>query len=371
MNNQENPDSSDRRNPRIARFLVRFDRFYALLISILAVIVGLAVAAILITASDVNPIEAYTALIKGAFGNAYSIGTSLNRAIPLVLAGLGVAFAFRCGVWNVGAEGQIYMGGLLGILVGLYVTGLPPVIHIPLTLLAGFVGGALWGGIAGYLKAKHNVNEIVSTLMLNYIAIYIVGALVRGPLRESEASENWTARILDSAKLPIVLPDTRLSAGIFVAILAAVVLYIVLYRTPLGYQVRTVGSNKEAARHAGMDIVWVQVLAMMISGGLAGLAGVAEIAGAQYRLRSGFLLNYGYDAIAVAMLGQLNPLGVMVSGILFGGLRAGAGTMQRMVNLPSSLVFVVQGAVVLMVVSTTLLKELPRRISRKGAAHAE
>ncbi len=356
----------NRASQHLLRASLRFEGLYAVVISLLAVVAGLAVAAILISASDVNPVVAYTALARGAFGNPEAIGTSLGRAIPLVLAGLGVALAFRCGVWNVGAEGQIYLGGLFGVLVGLYVTGLPAVIHIPLTLLAGFVGGALWGGIAGYLKARYNVNEIVSTLMLNYIAIYIVGSLVRGPLRESPSSENWTARIADSARLPLIVPEARLSSGIIVALLAAVLLYILLWRTPVGYQVRTVGANKVAALHAGMNIVWTQVLAMLISGGLAGLAGVAEIAGAQYRLRSGFLLNYGYDAIAVAMLGQLNPLAVLVSGILFGGLRAGAGTMQRMVNLPSSLVFVVQGTVVLMVVSATLLRELPKHLSQRG-----
>lgn len=368
---QRNSTRPNNAGQSLIQIIIRFERLYAVVISILAVAVGLGVAAILISASDVNPVKAYVALARGAFGNANAIGTSLNRAIPLVLAGLGIVFAFRCGVWNIGAEGQIYLGGLFGILVGLYVTGLPPVIHVSLTLLAGFIGGALWGGIAGYLKAKHNVNEIVSTLMLNYIAIYIIGALVRGPLRESEASENWTARIADSAELPLIFPDTHLSSGIIIAVLAAIALYFVLFRTPTGYQVRTVGANKEAARHAGMNIIWVQVLAMLISGGLAGLAGVAEIAGAQYRLRSGFLLNYGYDAIAVAMLGQLNPLGVLVSGVLFGGLRAGAGTMQRMVNLPSSLVFVVQGVVVLMVVSTTLLRELPRRLYQRGLSHVD
>lgn len=349
---------------RLLGLLSRFEFLYSLVISILAVIAGFAVAAILISLSDVNPVEAYTALVRGAFGNPDAIGTSLGRAIPLALAGLGVAFAFRCGMWNVGAEGQIYMGGLFSVLVGLYVTGLPPFIHITLTLLAGFVGGALWAGIAGYLKAKHGVNEIVTTLMLNYIAIYTVGGLVRGPLRESPSSENWTARIAESARLPLIITEGRISSGIIVAILAAVLLYILLWRTPFGYQVRTVGSNKVAARHAGMNTVRTQILAMLISGGLAGLAGACEIAGAQYRLRSGFLVNYGYDAIAVAMLGQLNPLAVLISGILFGGLRAGAGTMQRMVNLPSSLVFVVQGAVVLMVISTIIIRELPRRLAR-------
>ncbi|MDD5367857.1 MAG: ABC transporter permease [Anaerolineaceae bacterium] len=340
-------------------------------VPICAVLAGLLLAAGLVIAAGVDPIKAYGALITGAFGDAWSTGNSLGRATPLILAGLGVAFAFKSGVWNVGAEGQIYIGALCATLVGLFVKGLPAFIHLPLSLLAGFTGGAIWGGIAGYLKARFKINEVISTLMLNYIAIYIVGALVRGPIIEFPNHEPQTAQVAESARLPIIFPDTRLSAGILLAIIAVGVVYLILRRTPIGYEVRAVGESPTAAKHAGMNIVWIQVLAMLISGGLAGLAGTSEVLGAQYRLRDMFLPNYGYDALAVAMLGQLHPIGVFISGIFFGALRAGSGTMQRMVGLPSSLVFVIQGAVVFMVVSTVIFRELYARSSRKEKVHVE
>ena len=347
---------------------LRFEWLFSTVVPVLAVIAGLLAAGILIAIAGVNPVEAYTALFQGAFGSAYAAATSLNRAVPLILAGLGVAFAFRCGMWNIGAEGQIYIGGLCATLAGLYLAGLPVYIHLPLALLAGFLGGAAWSGIAGYLRARHNINEIISTIMMNYIAIYIVGAMVRGPIQEPPGFYPHSPEVAPSAILPIVWPGTRLHAGIVLALLAAGFIYVLLWRTTVGYEVRTVGANVLAARHAGMKVIWVQVLAMLISGGLAGLAGTAEILGAQYRLRDLFLPNYGYDAIAVALLGQLDPIGVVVAGIFFGALRAGAGTMQRTVNMPTSLVFVVQGIVILFVVGSTILRLLPRYLARREAA---
>jgi simple sugar transport system permease protein len=174
--------------------------------------------------------------------------------------------------------------------------------------------------------------------------------------------------VAPSAYLPIILPGTRLHGGLVVALLAAVVLFVIVWRSPIGYQLRAVGSNVRAARFAGMNVIWIQIMAMLVSGGLAGLAGTAEILGAQYRLREFFLPNYGYDAIAVALLGQLDPIGVAIAGILFGALRAGAGTMQRTVNLPSSLVFVVQGTVVFFVVCAAVLRVLPRYYASKEVA---
>lgn len=353
------------------QILHRKEALIGLAVPIIAVLVGLLIAAGLIIVAKVNPIKAYGALITGAFGDWWATGNSLGRATPLILAGLGVAFAFKSGVWNVGAEGQIYIGALCSTMVGVYVTGLPAFVHLPLSLLAGFIGGAFWGGIAGYLKARFQINEVISTLMLNYIAIFLVGALVRGPIIAPPGHEPQTEQILETAKLPIIMTDTRLHAGILLATLAVAVIYFILKRTPLGYEVRAVGENPDAARHAGMNIIWIQVLAMLISGGLAGLAGTSEVLGAQYRLRDMFLPNYGYDALAVAMLGQLHPIGVLISGLFFGALRAGSGTMQRMVNLPSSLVFVVQGVVVFMVVSTVFFRELFIRYTRKRNVHAE
>ena len=360
--------SSRARLIQIAEILVRYERILPVLVPALAVLAGLFVAGILIAFSGVSPLEAYAALFEGAFGSAYSTATSLNRATPLILAGLGVTFAFRAGIWNIGAEGQIYIGGLAATLVGLYL-GSPAFIHLPLALIAGFLAGALWGGIAGYLRAKHGINEIIVTIMLNYVAIYMVGALVRGPIQEPPGFYPHTPLVDSTAYLPIILPNTRLHAGLIVALISAAVLFVLLWRSPIGYEIRAVGLNVKASRFAGMKVIWVQILSMLVSGGLAGLAGTSEILGAQYRLREFFLPNYGYDAIAVALLGQLDPIGVVIAGILFGALRAGAGTMQRMVNLPSSLVFVVQGTVVFFVVCAAILQILPRQIARKGSGH--
>lgn len=365
-------DSVDSFSQRIQyRNLQRKEALISLTVPILAVIIGLLIAAILIITAKVDPIKAYSSLISGAFGDWWATGTSLGRATPLILAGLGVAFAFKSGVWNVGAEGQIYIGALCSTLVGIYVKGLPAFLHLPFSLLAGFIGGAIWGGIAGYLKARFKINEVISTLMLNYIAIYIVGALVRGPIIAPPGHEPQTAQVAETARLPIIMTNTRLHAGILIALLAVLIIYIILKQTPLGYKVRAVGENPVASKYSGMNIVWIQVLAMLISGGLAGLAGTSEVLGAQYRLRDMFLPNYGYDALAVAMLGQLHPIGVLISGLFFGALRAGSGTMQRTVGLPSSLVFVVQGVVVFMVVSTVFFREYFIRNARKGKANVE
>jgi ABC-type uncharacterized transport system permease subunit len=354
---------------RLDQLVHRYEQIFAILIPVLAVIAGLLMAGLLIFSVGVSPREAYAALFEGAFGTSYAIATSLNRATPLILAGLGVAIAFRSSLWNIGGEGQICMGGLTASLVGIYVVGLPAYVHIPLALLAGFLGGAIWGGIAGYLKAKHNINLIITTIMMNYIAIYIVSYLVKGPIQEPPGFFPQSPQLQPSAFLPLIMGETRLHAGLYLAIVCAIILYIILWRTPIGFEIRAIGANIFAARHAGMKVARDQIIVMLISGGLAGLAGAVEIMGAQYRLRANFLLNYGYDSIAVALLGQIEPLGILISGVLFGALRAGAGTMQRTINLPMSLVFVVQGIVVLFVVGSSILVTLPRHLAKREVEH--
>jgi len=342
------------------------DRFFSWLIPVGAFLLSLAILSIVIAVAKVSPLVAYGALMRGAFGNQHAIATTLIHATVLIFAGLGIAVAFRSGVWNVGAEGQILIGGLTSAVVGIYVKGLPIYVHLPLCLASGFVGGSLWGGLAGFLLAKYRVNEIITTLMMNYIAMYFVGWLIRGPIRDPGGSDVQTFMILPSATLPIIYPGTNLHAGIIVALLTAVLIYVLMFRTSIGYQLRAVGINVHASRYSGMRIHLVQVSAMLISGGLAGLGGAAEILGAQYRLRDYFLSNYGFDAIAVAMLGQLHPIGLVLSGILFGGLKTGAATMQRMTNLPSSLIYLLQGTVVIFVVSATILQTMSARsLSRR------
>jgi general nucleoside transport system permease protein len=347
--------------------IIRYEWVFTILSSLLAIILGLSVVGILINMQGVSPLKAYSAIWQGAFSNPFAIATSLNRATPLILAGLGTALAFKSGVWTIGAEGQIYFGALTATLVAINVTGLPAVVHLPLVLLAGFLGAGIWGCIVGILKAKYKVNEIISSLMMNYIAVLFVNWLTRGIIRNPNSIFEETKPILPTATLPILWIGTPLHAGIIVALLAAIILFVILWRSPFGYQIRTVGMSLKTGRYAGMNVISIQVLATFIGAGLAGLAGACEILGAQFVLRENFLVNFGYDAIVVAVLGQFNPIGVVITSILFGGLRAGAGTMQRLVGVPSSLIYAIQGIVVLFVVSIAILRSFLINISKQGA----
>jgi general nucleoside transport system permease protein len=348
------------------RLVRRFERLFLVLAPCIAVTTALILIGLMIFALGQSPLVAYKGLFVGAFGTLYDTANSLNRATPLILAGLGLALAYRGGVFNIGGDGQIMMGGLAATLVGINLHNLPIAIHLPLTLLAGFVGGAIWGVIPGYAFAKYGTNLVITTIMLNSIAAGINLTLVNGPLQDPSGSAPQSAMVQLSARLPFILPGTRLHAGIILAVLSAIILYILLFHTPFGYEVRTVGQNTTAARHAGMNVFRTQILLMVISGGLAGLAGSTEILGAQFRLRDAFLPGYGYDAIAVALLGQTNPFGVMFSGLFFGGLLAGAGSMQRATNLPSSLISITSGVIILFVTASIILTKLPRYLAKRG-----
>ncbi len=346
--------------------IIRYEWIFTILSSLLAIILGLSVVGVLIATQDVSPLKAYAAIWKGAFENPTAIGFSLNKATPLILAGLGTALAFKSGVWSIGAEGQIYVGAVSATLVAINLTGLPAVVHLPLVLLAGFLSAGIWGSLVGILKAKYQVNEIISSLMMNYIAVLFVNWLTRGPIRNPDSIFEETKPILPTATLPIIWKGTPLHAGIIIAIVLGIILFVVLWRSPFGYQIRTIGLSPKAGRFAGMNIIRIQVLATFIGGGLAGLAGACEILGSQFVLRENFLVSFGYDAVVVAVLGQLDPLGVIITSILFGGLRAGARTMQSVVGVPSSLIFAIQGIVVLFVVSIAILRVYLRNLIKKG-----
>ena len=235
--------------------------------------------------------------------------------------------------------------------MGIYVTGLPPVLHIPLVLAGSIAAGALWGMLAGWLKVRFGASEIVTTIMLNYIAIIGTGWLVTGPMIEGAGKYPQTAKIAEAAMLPRFLPPTRLHIGFLLAVLVCVVLYVLLFKTSAGYALRAVGINPEAARYAGIDVPKNVLLAMAISGGTAGLAGGVEIAGVAFRLYQQISPGFGFDAIAVSLLANNNPLGVIFSGILFGALRSGSDMMQITAKIPSVLVFFIQGLVILAVVA--------------------
>jgi simple sugar transport system permease protein len=349
----------------------RYERVFSIISPVAAVVAALAFIALLILALGQSPWVAFRALIVGAFGTLYDTATSLTRATPLILTGLGAAFAIRGNVFNIGGEGQIAMGGLAATLVGVYLTGLPGIIHLPLTLLAGFLGGALWGAIPGYFFAKKGTNLIITTIMMNNIALGIIELMVKGPIQEPPGNYPQSPQVLTSAVLPNILPGTVLHAGFILALLVGAILYIILFHTPFGFEVRSVGFNDTAARHAGINTFKIRILLMVISGGLAGLAGASEILGSQLRLRPFFLPNYGYEGLAVALLGQTNPFGVILSGILFGALKAGAGSMQRATNLPMNLITVISGVIILFVVISKVLTKLPRYLAKRSAGNLD
>ena len=320
------------------------------------VLLAFLIGAVLILITGANPVEAYGALLRAAFGSANGFAETMVKATPLILAGLGVMVAYRAQFWNIGAEGQIYLGSILATIVGVSLRGLPLLIHLPLTLLAGVAGGALWGFIPGLLKARFRVNEVITTLLLNYIAIGLTSYLVHNPLRDQASGIPISPQLAESAWLPILLPRTRFHLGIVLAIAAAALIHFLLTRTVLGYRIRAIGEGRRAAQTGGIQVGRTIVLTMILSGALAGLAGAVEIAGVQHRLVEGFSPGYGYLAIAVALLGGLNPFGVTLAAILFAALLNGADAMQRTAEVPITVVFVIEGLVILFVAARVSLR---------------
>ncbi len=333
--------------------------------AVLAVGLALLVGAVIILLTGASPIAAYKAILYGAFGNLNNISETVVKAAPLVLAGAGLAIAYRANMWNIGAEGQIFAGGLAAIVVGLYLGHLPVFVVLPLTLLAGFAGGALWAGIAGFLKVRLGIDEVINTIMLNYIAALGVNWLIHGPLMDPAASFPRTAIIPVSAQLPILIPRTRLHLGVLVAIALAFFLQWVLWRTPLGYRIRAVGQNKPAAHYGGINVGRTLMIAMLISGGMAGLAGMGQATGLHFRMLQDISGGLGFTAIAVALLAGNQPAATLLSGFVLAALQVGANSMQIRAGVPLEVVNIIQGLVILFVVGREFLdrRMLARRQS--------
>ncbi len=329
------------------------------LLPLLAVPVAFVFGAIMLIALGANPLNAYGALISGAFGDLSGITQTLAKATPLLLVGLGVCIAFRGGVINIGGEGQIIVGALATTAVAVGLRDWPGWILMPLCLLVGAVSGAIWGGIPGILKARLGVNEILSTVMMNAIALQLSNFLLRGPLIDPEEIARGT-RIAQSALLPRsvwlpkLVPSTLLHAGAIIALVLAVVVYIFLWRTTIGYRIRAVGLNPSAARYAGIRVPFYQALSLVLGGLFAGLAGSIEVMGIQHRMLEGLSGGYGFSGIVAALFGNLHPLGAIPASILFGGLLVGADEMQRAVQVPSALINTLLGLVVLLVVGSRI-----------------
>lgn len=320
-----------------------------ILAPLVAVVAALLVGALLMLLAGASPIVAYSALFRQALTTYFGFADTLTKMTPLLLASLGVSVALRAGQFNLGAEGQIYMGGLGSLLLGVAFPGLPMVIHLPLALLGGFAFGAGWGAIAGYLKVARGLNEVLTTLLLNYVAQSFISYLVNGPLKAENAPSPFSELVAKSAYLPTIMEKTQAHAGIFLGLGLAIVLTVAFAITAWGYRVDAVGQNPVAASYAGMSVNRTILSVMALSGGLAGLAGSSEVLGLKRRLFEDFSPGYGFDALAIALLSRGNPLVVILTSFFFGALRSGANVMQRSASVPVSIIYAIQGLTVLFV----------------------
>jgi simple sugar transport system permease protein len=322
-----------------------------------SVIAAFVLCAALIALAGTNPLRAYWAILVGAFGSTIGIGNVLMKATPILLTGLGTTVAFRSGQWNIGGDGQIYIGALGGTVIGLALGGLPGRLVLPVAIVGAFVAGAAWALIPAVLKAYRGVSEIISTLMLTYVATFLIQYLVDGPLQGSSSYMPQTDPIAQAARLPVLLSQYRVHAGTVIALAATAIIYLLLWNTPFGYELRAIGLGLKAARYGGISVKRDIILVMLISGGLSGLAGANEVLGYHYRLFDGISPGYGFTGITVALLGRLNPVGLTVSSVLFSALLVGANNMRSAVGVPTAIAGIIQGVVVLFALGTQVLLE--------------
>lgn len=321
----------------------------------LSVLFALIVGAAVIVLVGENCISAYSILFQGAFGGPMQLGETLIKTTPLIFTALSYSFAFRCGLINIGAEGQLYIGALCSTWAGIHFQGMPAALHVALALLCGFLGGALWGGIVGFLRVRYGASEIITTVMLNYVAVLFVNYCAGGPLREPGGAYPQSAQVYESVRLIRPFEGSRLHIGLLIALCALAVYGIFFRWLPAGYEMRLVGQNQDAARYAGMNVKKDLMVAMLFSGGLGGLAGSMEILGVQFRLMQDFSSGYGFDGIAVALLGGNYPVGILLAATLFGGLRSGGNMLQMMTHVPLAMINVIQAAIIL-----SMLVRLPK-----------
>jgi general nucleoside transport system permease protein len=345
------------------RLLTRHEHFrrsiqaqlFELLLPLGAVAAALLVGAFVIGLSGLDPARAYVALGRGSLGSVRSFSETLVRFCPLALCALAVLVAFRSGFFTVGIEGQFYMGALATTVIALKLHA-PSVVLALVSMFAGILAGALWALVAGVLKVKLGVNEVISTIMLNAIATLFLDYLVRGPLRAPNTELQYTAMIPRAAWIPHILAGTRLHLGVLIPILAAVLIHLFFWRTSAGYDVRVSGSNPVAARHAGINVGRSIMLAVAISGGLAGLAGAIEVQAVFHRLQAGIGSDYGYTAIPIALVGKTLPGATLLASLFFAALSVGATMMQLKAAVPLPLVVMLQGLVILFVIGSDALQ---------------
>lgn len=334
---------------------------------LLALLLALAISALVIALAGADPVSALGALAGGAFGSAEGWSEVGVRTCPLLLAGLAVAIAFRAGIWNIGAEGQLVIGALAVAAIGTRTGDLPAPMALPVVLGAAVLAGAGWAAIAGVLKLARNVDEVIGTIMLNFVAVGLVGYLVHGPLMEAAGTYPQTDALAATARLPRLIGGYRVHAGLLLAAAAAALSYLLLFRTVFGYEMRAAGLNRIAAHLAGLRVTGALLGAMAISGGLAGLAGGIEVSAVTFRLYDQFSPGYGFTAIAVALLGRLHPAGIVLAAIFFAALDTGSTAMQRNAGVSSVLVSIIQATVIFSLIA---IEQTPWRALSRGAAGA-
>lgn len=338
-----------------------------LLLPILAVAAALIVGAIIIALTE-GPgaiLAAYGALVSGAFGGIRPISETLITAGPVILAGLSVALGFRAGLFNIGAEGQMVVGGIAAVIVGFSFTGLPFIIHLPLALLAAVIAGGIWGGVPGLLRAKTGAHEVITTIMLNAIAANLLNYLLRRPaIQRSGRADPISKDVLESARLPQLLgwidPQLRVHLGFVLALLLAWFVYWLLFKSTIGFEFRAVGMNPHAAEYAGISVTRVTVMVMATAGAIAGIGGANLTLGELGRASPGFVGGAGFDSIALALLGRSHPVGVVLAGLLFGALRAGGRTMQAQTAVGIDLITIVQALVIVFIAAPELVRAIFR-----------
>jgi simple sugar transport system permease protein len=336
------------------------------LVPFLAIVLALVTGAVIMILSSplvdgfdlTLPITAYVALFRGAFGSFDAIVETLTEASPLILAGFAVGIGFKAGLFNIGAQGQFLVGALTATATALALDDASPAIAIPASLIAGMAGGLLYGAIPGVLKAFSGAHEVVTTIMLNYVAIFIVSYFISGPLRGENVTYSRTDDI-HAASLPIILGDDG-HLGILLAALAVPIVWWFLYRSTIGFEVRTTGANSEAARYAGMNPRWLIIFTMALCGLFAGLAGATQILGEVGYMPASFSTTIGFDAIAVALLGRANPVGILFAGLLFGAMQAGSGAMQIQAGIPFQMVSVLQAVILFFLTAEVLVRRVFR-----------
>ena len=358
--------NSDQKNPTQPNFLrailnvlLNENLWRAILVQLVAVLLALLIGAILLIVSGANPLEAYAALFRGAFGTPIALGRTLEKATPLIFSGLAVAFAFKAGLFNIGAQGQLLFGAITAAFLGFAIHGLPAFIHMPLALIGGALAGGAYAIIPGVLKAYRGVHEVITTIMLNYIAINITDYLADGPWKDTSPG-NVIART------PVVDPAAAIGRlgpvpiGFIIAILAAFVAWWLLQKTTVGFEIRMVGLNPSAARYAGIKVARTLILTMVISGFLAGMGGAVETLGVVGRYQPGFNVGLGFDGITVAMLGKTHPIGTIPAAVLVGAMKAGSSEMQFASGVAKEITDVLQALILFFVAADVIVRSLLR-----------